>query len=148
MMTHPTHETLRIVNYADTDAGGVVYYARYLEYLEAGRMEYLAAVGCDAVECDRQGIFFAVRELHVVYRASARLGDRLKVLTTAAEHSRVHVTFHAAIVDTASNRLLIESDAKCVCIDPEGKLLRLPKQLAAALEQDARPQERQGHDLV
>lgn len=146
-MAHPTHETLRTVNYADTDAGGVVYYARYLEYLEAGRMEYLAAVGCDAVECHRQGIFFAVRELHVVYRASARLGDRLKVLTTATEHSRVHVTFHAAIVDAASGRLLIESDAKCVCIDPGGKLLRLPKPLTAALQQAEQAEDRQGHDL-
>ncbi len=147
-MTYPTREVLHTVNYADTDAGGVVYYARYLEYLEAGRMEYLAAVGCDAVECHRQGIFFAVRELHIVYRASARLGDRLKVRSSITERSRVHLTFHATIVDAASERVLIESDAKCVCIDPEGKLLRLPEQLAVVLEEAPTPPNRQGHDLV
>jgi len=145
-MSCPVYESRHTINYADTDAGGVVYYARYLEYLEAGRMEYLAAVGCDAVECHRQGIFFAVRELHVIYRASARLGDRLKVLTSVTEHSRVHVTFHAAILDTASEQILIESDAKCVCINPEGKLLRLPKQLTRALEQA--PAARQGYDFA
>ena len=141
-MTYPTREIVHIVNYADTDAGGVVYYARYLEYLEAGRMEYLAAVGCDAVECHRQGIFFAVRELHIVYRASARLGDQLKVRSTVTERSRVHLTFHATIVDAASERVLIESDAKCVCIDPGGKLLRLPEQLAQPMEQSAGPPSR------
>lgn len=146
MMSDAVRDIQRTVNYADTDAGGVVYYARYLEYLEAGRMEYLAAVGCDAIECHRQGIFFAVRELHVVYRASARLGDRLKVLTSVTEHSRVQVNFHAAILDTASERILIESDAKCVCINPAGKLLRLPKQLTRALDQA--PTARQGHDFA
>ena len=138
-MAHPTREITHVANYADTDAGGVVYYARYLEYLEAGRMDYLAAIGCDPVECHQQGIFFAVRELHVVYKASARLGDQLIVCSTVTERSRVHLTFHTTILNAASGQVLVETDAKCVCIDARGKLLRLPRQLTSCLQQSPVP---------
>lgn len=128
-MEYPIRTLTQVVNYADTDAGGVVYYARYLEYLEAGRMEYLQAVGCDAVACHREGIFFSVREVHIIYKSPARLGDRLRIHSGISEMTRYHMTFHSTIEDTATGRLLLEADVKCVCMSPEGKLLRIPRQL-------------------
>ncbi len=131
-MSGPVREIERIVNYCDTDAGGVVYYARYLEFFEAGRMDYLHAIGCDPIECHRQGIFFAVREVHATYKASARLGHRLTVRSAVSETTRFHMTFHSEILDSSSGKVLVESDIKCVCVSPEGKLLRLPEAIARA----------------
>ena len=136
-MSYPTRSIERMVNYADTDAGGVVYYGRYLEFLEAGRMEYLQAIGCDAVECHRQGIFFAVREVHITYRAPARLGDLVRVISTVTEVTRAHMTFHAEVRESQSDRLLIEADVKCICMNPEGRLLPLPESLRTALQNPA-----------
>jgi len=136
-MPYPTREIEHKVNYCDTDAGGVVYYGRYLEYFEAGRMEYLAAIGCDAVECHRQGVFFAVREVHATYRSSARLGDRLQIRSTVTQVTKYHMTFYAEVREADSDALLVEARIKCVCMNAAGKLLRLPAQLSEPLARSA-----------
>lgn len=127
-------EILRRVDYADTDAGGVVYYGRYLEFLESGRMEHMRQAGCDPVEKHNEGCFFAVREIQATYRSSARLGDLLRVRSCITEISRVTMTFESAIERIADNRLILESVVKCVCVDPSGRLLSLPEDLVEALK--------------
>jgi acyl-CoA thioester hydrolase len=71
--------TLRVY-YEDTDAGGVVYYANYLKFMERCRSEWLRGLGFDVADLarDRQAIF-AVRAAEIDYRRPARLSDRLQV---------------------------------------------------------------------
>ena len=73
------------VRFRDTDLMGVVHHATYLEYLEAGRVEYLRRRGMDYVEWTRRGVHLAVAEVHVRYRKSARFDDRIVVETRLAE---------------------------------------------------------------
>ena len=66
------------VYYEDTDAGGVVYHANYLKYMERCRSEWLADLGFSVANLqDKEGIIFAVRNAEIDFVAPARLLDRL-----------------------------------------------------------------------
>ena len=68
------------VYYEDTDAGGVVYYANYLKFLERCRTEWLRAIGHDQADLLRDpGIAFVVRSVNVEYLKPARLDEMLWV---------------------------------------------------------------------
>ena len=68
------------VYYEDTDAGGVVYYANYLKFLERARTEWLRALGFDQRDLMREaGILFAVRRVEIDYLLPARFDDELEV---------------------------------------------------------------------
>ncbi len=74
------------VYYEDTDAGGVVYYANYLKYLERARTEWLRAAGwCQTALAGDRGLLFAVRSVELDYHAPVRLDDALEVEARIAE---------------------------------------------------------------
>lgn len=68
------------VYYEDTDAGGVVYYANYLRFLERARSEWLRQFGVSTPElAQNEKVLIAVRSVTVTYRRPARLDDLLRV---------------------------------------------------------------------
>jgi acyl-CoA thioester hydrolase len=68
------------VYWEDTDAGGVVYYANYLKFMERARSEWLRALGFDQNRLrDERGIVFVVRQATIDYLEPARLDDALMV---------------------------------------------------------------------
>ena len=68
------------VYFEDTDAGGIVYYASYLKFMERARTEWLRGRGIDVAGLARKDrILFAVRSLELDYRQPARLSDALRV---------------------------------------------------------------------
>ena len=68
------------VYWEDTDAGGVVYHARYLAFLERARSEWMRARGFDQETMrSRDDLVFVVRAMHIDFRAPARLDDQLQV---------------------------------------------------------------------
>ena len=78
------------VYYEDTDAGGVVYYANYLKYLERARTEFIRALGVEQRALTEQsGLAFAVRSLSAEYLKPARLDDELLVTTAVVVLGRV-----------------------------------------------------------
>ena len=79
---HPPFRLAVRVYYEDTDAGGVVYYANYLRFLERARTECLRSLGFEQSELMAQGIAFAVRSLSAEYLKPARLDDELVVVST------------------------------------------------------------------
>ncbi len=78
------------VYWEDTDAGGVVYYANYLKFLERARSEWLRAHSFeqDALR-DEAGVVFVVRRVEIDYLAPARFNDQLAVSVTLADLGRV-----------------------------------------------------------
>ena len=68
------------VYWEDTDAGGVVYHARYLAFLERARSEWMRARGFDQEALrSRDDLVFVVRAMEIDFRAPARLDDQLQV---------------------------------------------------------------------
>ena len=85
------------VYYEDTDAGGIVYYANYLKYMERARTEWLAWLGHELSALERvEGIVFVVHRVEIDYRIPARLGDRIDATVTLVEDAGCPVVAAAA----------------------------------------------------
>ncbi|MGV8923094.1 MAG: tol-pal system-associated acyl-CoA thioesterase [Thermomonas sp.] len=68
------------VYWEDTDAGGVVYHARYLAFLERARSEWMRSRGFDQETMRRRDdLVFVVRAMQIDFRGPARLDDQLQV---------------------------------------------------------------------
>ncbi|MCB1941909.1 MAG: tol-pal system-associated acyl-CoA thioesterase [Candidatus Accumulibacter sp.] len=86
------------IYYEDTDAGGVVYYANYLKFLERCRTEWLRAVGHQQADLLRdQGVAFVVRSVNIDYLKPARLDDQLLVGLEVDKISRAQIFFRQHI---------------------------------------------------
>lgn len=117
------------IYYEDTDCGGVVYYANYLKYMERGRTEFLADHGFSVKELAEGGTIFVVARAEIDYRSSARLGEIVVVKTWIAEITRSSMLFAHSMTDKIAGRLIAESQARLVCVDPQGKIKRVPAEM-------------------
>lgn len=118
------------VYWEDTDAGGVVYYANYLKFMERARTEWLRAMGVSQSSLERErGVLFMVLHVDVDYRAPARLDDELIVSCRATPDGRTSAMFEQSI-RRSSGELLIEGRVRVVCVD--AKTLR-PRRMSEYL---------------
>lgn len=113
------------IYYEDTDAGGMVYYAKYLNYLERARTEFLSDNGIDVAELHNLGYFFVVTHVNIHYRQPARLGDIIEVTTEINELRNASMTIKSHIL--RDNAILAEADVTLACIDKNGKPTRFPE---------------------
>ncbi len=78
------------VYYEDTDAGGVVYHANYLNFFERTRTEWLRSKGLQqSVMRDEANVILAIRNINIDFVLPARLDDLLTVSTEVVSHSKV-----------------------------------------------------------
>lgn len=117
------------VYYHDTDAGGVVYYANYLKFLEESRTEFLLQRGLSVKDFHEQGVFYAVKECHVRYHAPARYGDILRLNATITKTTRFRIFFHQEIYHKETGKLLVDADVTLACLGPDFKPRALPDSL-------------------
>ena len=128
-MTH--HLPVRVY-YEDTDMAGIVYYANYLRYIERGRSELVEDLGLSQRKMrDEDGIVFAVTRVVADYLGSARLDDRLTVVTNHRAESPVRWVFDQEV--RRGEELLFRAEVTAVCMTTEGRPTRLPKALRAKL---------------
>jgi acyl-CoA thioester hydrolase len=107
------------VYYEDTDAGGVVYYANYLKYLERARTEWLRSHGFEQDALMRDGgIVFAVRRVEIDYLLPARLDDTLRVEVEIERIARASLTFAQRIV-RVPDTVLSRATVKVACLDQQ-----------------------------
>jgi len=104
------------VYYEDTDAGGVVYHANYLKFMERARTEWLRALGFeqDALRA-AHGIVFAVRRLTVDMRRPARFNDALAVTCRVRALRRASVEFEQAVL--RDDEVLVSGEVAIACVD-------------------------------
>lgn len=129
------------VAYADTDSGGVVYYANYLGFMERGRNEYLREVGRSIGQYQEDGIFFIVVEANLKYKAPAVLDDLLVVETEIIQSKGSSALFWQKILREGDEKLLVEGQIKIACINERQRPTRLPpelRSLAAGLNKETK----------
>ena len=62
----------------DTDAGGIVYHANYLRFMERARTEWLRRLGFEQDELsEREQVIFVVKKIDIDYRSPARFNDEI-----------------------------------------------------------------------
>jgi acyl-CoA thioester hydrolase len=114
------------VLYGDTDAAGVVYYANYLRYFEAGRAEYMRGKGLPYRDLVDVRLHLPVIEAKVRYVASARYDDELEVHTAVSWQKGVRVCFAYRVVRAAEGTLLAEGETVHAFVDDTGRVTRAP----------------------
>ena len=124
---------LRVI-YGDTDQMGVVYYANYLRYFEFARSEYFRAKGGNYRELEKQGKHLPVVEVHCAYKAAARYDDVIVIRADVTELRRASLIFTYEIRRDGDERLLCTGTTVHACIDRDGKPVRIPDEVAQAIE--------------
>jgi acyl-CoA thioester hydrolase len=108
------------VYYEDTDAGGVVYHAKYLNFMERARTEWLRAGGFEQDELrDRDGVIFAVNDLSIRYRRPARFNDALRVTARVDEARGARLRLSQQVIRQNDNEVLADAEVQVVCLDAE-----------------------------
>jgi acyl-CoA thioester hydrolase len=123
------------VYYQDTDAGGVVFHAQYLAFMERARTELLNAARIDLARiADEDRILFLVFEIAAKYHQPARLNELLAVTAEVVKMGRASMLFRHRVERGA--QLLVEADVTLALVDRDRmKPARLPERLAKELAQ-------------
>jgi len=120
------------VYWEDTDAGGVVYYANYLRFMERARSEWLRSLGVeqDALR-DELGVVFVVRRVEIDYLAPARFNDALRVTVRLTGATRTTLTVTQQVASDAPRaRALV----RLACVDAASfKPARIPASILEKL---------------
>jgi acyl-CoA thioester hydrolase len=104
------------VYWEDTDAGGIVYYANYLKFMERARTEWLRALGIEQLPLQReQGLIFVIIDTQVEFKKPGRYGDALTVTARLREHTRATLSFTQEVL--RGEELLVNGDIRVACLD-------------------------------
>ncbi len=123
---------LRVI-YGDTDQMGVVYYANYLRWFEAGRTEFLRAKGLSYSEFEsREKLILPVAEAGVNYLQPARYDDLVAVETSLVLARRASARFEYAV--KRGDDLLATGFTVHACVDGNGRIRRLPDDFAVRMK--------------
>lgn len=109
------------VYWEDTDAGGIVYYANYMKFMERARTEWLRSIGVDqAALKEEHGLIFVVVDVEAHFRRPARYGDQLQVTCVVDESSRASLTFRQEIYrERPGGELLLEGRVRAACLNAQ-----------------------------
>ncbi len=124
-----------VINYEDTDAAGVVYYANYLAYMERARNACLRAAGFPLARVrDEDGIVFVVAEAKLRYRQPARLDDEIAVTLGVQNIRGASMTFIQNVL--RGDDLLVEGTVRLATLSSDTfSPCRMPDKIRHALEQ-------------
>jgi acyl-CoA thioester hydrolase len=123
------------VYYEDTDAGGVVYHATYLNFMERARTEWLRCLGFEQDQVrDVLGVVFAVRRISVEFLRPARFNDQLTVSASVAARGRASLDFEQAVRRDADGALCCRATVNVACVDAERmRATRIPPAILEAV---------------
>ena len=117
------------VYYEDTDAGGIVYYANYLKFMERARTEWLRALGFEQDRLMEQSVAFVVKRVEMHNYAPARFNDLLSIETQVVELKGASMTFQQTIKNK-QDVTLVSADIQVACVSLDSmKPRRLPRTL-------------------
>ena len=105
------------IAYADTDAGGIVYHARYIEIAERARMNMFSDVR------DSEG-GFVIRDLAIKYLKPLRLSDKITVETRFVGHTAISMKIEQKFVKDKSEHAVMTGTV--VYVNKDIKPTRIP----------------------
>ena len=119
------------VYFEDTDLSGIVYHANYLRFMERARSDMLRAVGIDqrGHHDTEQGVY-AVSDLHIKYRAPAKLDDDLTVASRVLKVSAATATIQQRVM--RGDELLTQAEVTAAWLTTAGRPQRQPREWVAA----------------
>jgi acyl-CoA thioester hydrolase len=130
MTRHKVFSLPTRVYYQDTDAGGVVYHANYVNFMERARTEWLRTFGYSNAGLMKElGVMFVVRKLELNYLRPALLDDMLSVTALLKEVGRSRITLEQTVL--RGEEVLAEGEVHLVCVGAESfKPVSVPEVLS------------------
>ena len=123
------------IYYEDTDAGGVVYHARYVAFCERARSDCLRLLGIH--QSDLGGVFFVVRRMTCDFLKPARLDDLLEVQTRFVEMAGARVEIAQEVM--LNGNTCFRAHVTVALVDGRGRPRRLPEDMAERLRRPLNP---------
>ena len=121
------------IYYEDTDAGGVVYYANYLKFLERARSEAIHFLGfSNKGLLANHGILLIVKSCNIQYKKPAQLEDLLEISTEVTSFTKTSILMRQLILK--SKDIISEAEVHLVAVDKKGKPTKIPNELKRKLE--------------
>ena len=121
------------VYYEDTDAGGVVYYANYLKFLERARSEAIYSLGfSNNGLLENHGILLIVKSCNIEYKKPAQLEDLLEIISEVTSFTKTSILMRQLILK--SKDIISEAEVHLVAVDKKGKPTKIPNELKRKLE--------------
>jgi acyl-CoA thioester hydrolase len=123
------------IYYEDSDAGGIVFYANYLKFMERARTEWLRSLGFEQdVLSEREGILFAVRRVELDYLRPARFNDLLMVTVDLAGRGGASLDFEQEVRRDADGALCCRGRVQVACLSSRTlRPNRIPQTLLAEI---------------
>ena len=120
------------VYYEDTDAGGVVYYANYLKFIERARTDAIASVKfTNSNMKENYGIHIIVKSCNLNFIKTSRLEDKLDIFSQIVEVKNVSIKMRQDIF--VKDNLILTADVHLATINKEGKPIKMPEKLKEQL---------------
>lgn len=121
----------------DTDAGGIVFHARYLHYMERARTEWVRSCGVGLRAGLADNISYVVQRMNIHWAVPARLDDQLLVTAEPVAYGRVWMNFRQRVLRAGDRTLLCEADVRVACVALDsGKPRRLPGNMQDLLKRN------------
>lgn len=124
----------------DTDAGGIVYHASYLRFMERARTESLRQAGVQQSQTFQQGLSFVLHSMAIRFHAAARLDDEIEASCLLTEAKAASLCFRQEVKNSASGQLYCSADVIVACIRlSDQRPRRVPPELIARLRASLSP---------
>ena len=118
----------------DTDAGGIVFHAKYLHYMERARTEWVRSRGVGLRAGLTENISYVVQRLSIHYAMPAKLDDQLRVTADLVRGGRVWMEFNQRVERESDGVLLADAVVKVACVALDtGRPRVLPETMKALM---------------
>ncbi len=118
----------------DTDAGGIVFHAKYLHYMERARTEWVRSRGVGLRAGLTENISYVVQRLSIHYAVPAKLDDQLRVTADLVRGGRVWMEFNQRVERESDGVLLADAVVKVACVALDtGRPRVLPETMRALM---------------
>ena len=116
------------IYYEDTDAGGVVYYANYLKFLERARTEALFLIGYSNAKIKENfNSLIIVKSCNIDYKKPAHLEEELTIRSFVKSITKT--SFFMNQVISKENEIIVEAQIHLVFVNKDGKPIKIPENI-------------------
>ena len=130
---HKSFNHIVKVYYEDTDAGGVVYYANYLKFLERARSEALSDIGLSNLKIKKENnALIIVKSCNIDFNKSAHLEDQLRINSFITKFSKTSFIMSQSIF--RDNDIIVNSKVHLVFVNEKSKPIKIPDKILKSLK--------------
>ena len=114
------------IYYEDTDAGGIVYHANYLKYLERARSEAIYSLGLTNTNLQKyHDTLIIVKSCNIEYKKPAKFEDELEIISSIL--SKTKTSFTMLQIIKKNEQIISEATVQLVTVNKEGKPIKIPE---------------------